>query len=136
MNEIINWLLNGDISVQYMTHKLILDSDQPVIKELHDRIATEGFGAELLSHRSENGHWGRHYYQPKWTSTHYTLLELKNLCAPQTLKPCQEMVMRMFEECANTDGGMNLSKYEHPSDICVDGMVLNYASTSARTIRM
>ncbi len=25
-------------------------------------------------------------------------------------------------------GGMNLSKYNHPSDICVDGMVLNYAA--------
>jgi hypothetical protein len=34
----------------------------------------------------------------------------------------------MFVECMNSDGGMNLSKYEHPSDICVDGMVLNYAS--------
>lgn len=128
MNETIIWLLNGDVSVQYMTHKLILNSDQPMIEQLHNRIATEGFGAEFLSRRCENGHWGLYYYQPKWTSTHYTLLDLKNLCAPESLKPCREMVTRMFGECMNSDGGMNLSKYEHPSDICVDGMVLNYAS--------
>lgn len=34
----------------------------------------------------------------------------------------------MFGECMNEAGGMNLSKYNHPSDICVDGMILNYAS--------
>jgi hypothetical protein len=34
----------------------------------------------------------------------------------------------MFDECMNDAGGMNLSKHEHPSDTCVDGMVLNYAS--------
>jgi hypothetical protein len=128
MNEIIVWLLNGDVSVQYMTHKLILGSDQTVMEQLQNRIATEGFGKEFLSRRNENGHWGLYYYQPKWTSTHYTLLDLKNLGAPESLEPCREMVTRMFAECINSDGGMNLSKYEHPSDIAVDGMVLNYAS--------
>jgi hypothetical protein len=128
MNEIINWLLDGDVSIQYMTHKYILRSDQTVLDQLQNRIATEGFGKKFLSCRSENGHWGLHFYQPKWTSTHYTLMDLKNLCVPVSLAPCREMVTRMFNECMNSDGGVNLSKYEHPSDICVDGMVLNYAS--------
>ncbi|MFA7673853.1 MAG: hypothetical protein WCY62_08390 [Clostridia bacterium] len=128
MNEIMNWLLDGDVAIQYMTHKHILHSDQAVLDQLQNRIATEGFGKKFLSCRSENGHWGLHYYQPKWTSTHYTLLDLKNLCISESLEPCREMVIRMLKECMNSDGGVNLSKYEHPSDICVDGMVLNYAS--------
>lgn len=128
MRDVIQWLLQGDISVQYMTHRLLLDADELLLTHLQERIATEGFGAAFLSRRNDQGHWGLYYYQPKWTSTHYTLLDLKSLCAPPALKPCREMVMRMFDECMLQDGGMNLSKYEHPSDTCVDGMVLHYAS--------
>lgn len=132
MDREIIWLLDGDVSVQYMTHRDLLGSDEETLSRLKGRIATEGFGAELLSRRNKNGHWGLYYYQPKWTSTHYTLLDLKNLCAPEKLEPCKEMVTRMLNECMTEYGGLNLSKYEHPSDICVDGMILNYASYFCR----
>jgi hypothetical protein len=128
MKDVISWLLEGDVSVQYLTYKLLLDSDSTILEQLQNRIEAEGFGAEFLFHQKPNGHWDLHYYQRKWTSTHYTLLDLKNLGISPALIPCREMVLRLFEECQLPDGGMNLSKYEHPSDVCVDGMVLNYAS--------
>ena len=128
MDKTIAWLLEGDISVRYMTHRDLLHSNEKVLPELQNRIPLEGYGAAFLSCRSENGHWGLHYYQPKWTSTHYTLLDLKNLCVPSDTKPCRELVKKMFDDCMTSDGGLNLSKYEHPSDICVDGMILNYAA--------
>ncbi len=128
MREPTTWLLEGNVFIQYMTHKYLLGSDDTLLARLQGRIASEGFGAEFLSRQNPNGHWGRYYYQPKWTSTHYTLLDLKNLCAPDTLKSCRDMIVRMFDECMDKDGGMNLSKYEHPSDVAVDGMILNYAS--------
>ncbi len=128
MNETIAWLLEGDVSIQFMTHRDLIGSDGTTLSQIQKRIPTEGFGAEFLSRQNENGHWGLYYYQPKWTSTHYTLLDIKNLCAPEALKPCKDMIARMFDEGLNETGGLNLSKYDHPSDICVDGMVLNYAS--------
>ena len=128
MNKEIAWLLDGDVSIQFMTHRDLIGSDGKTLSQLQKRIPTEGFGAEFLSCQNESGHWGLYYYQPKWTSTHYTLLDIKNLCAPETLKPCRDMITRMFDECMNEVGGLNLSKYDHPSDICVDGMILNYAS--------
>lgn len=128
VENIIQWLMQGDISIQYMTHRYLLKSDKTILSQLQERIATEGFGAKFLSCRNEGGHWGLHYYQPKWTSTHYTLLDLKNLCIPGRTKPCVEMVAKMFDECMSADGSLNLSKYDHPTDICIDGMILNYAS--------
>ena len=112
MDNIINWLLSGDISIQYVTHRDLLGSGESTLSLLQSRIPGEGFGARLLARRTESGHWGMHWYQPKWTSTHYTLLDLKNLCVPETLAPCREMVSRMFEECALGDGGLNLAKSE------------------------
>lgn len=128
MNSVIAWLLDGDVSIQYMTHRFLLRSNANLLLRLQRRIATEGFGERLLSSQSETGHWGLYYYQPKWTSTHYTLLDLKNLYVPETLRPCRTMVARMFRDCMLENGGLNLSRNQHPSDVCVDGMALNYAS--------
>jgi hypothetical protein len=75
-NHLIDWLLEGDVSIRYQVHRDLFDTIKP---ELRDRIAKEGWGPMFLSRRNENGHWGRSFYQPKWTSTHYTLLDLKNL---------------------------------------------------------
>jgi hypothetical protein len=128
MDEVISWLLEGDASIQYMTHLYLLNTDKAELSRLQRKIETEGFGERFLSCQNENGHWGYYYYQPKWTSTHYTLLDLKCLCAPDTLKPCRDMITRMFNECMDKDGGINLSKNTYPSDIAIDGMILNYAS--------
>lgn len=128
MGPVIRWLLEGDISLQYLTHSLLLGSDLDILEPLQARIETEGYGARFLSCRGENGHWGRWFYQPKWTCTHYTLADLKNIGMPCYSHDCREMVKRAFDECMLASGGINFSKTMLQSDVCVDGMVLDYAS--------
>ena len=74
-DELIEWLLEGDVSIQCQVHRDLLATEQ---KDLQVRIEKEGWGANFLSKRKDNGHWGLKFYQPKWTSTHYTLLDLRN----------------------------------------------------------
>ena len=74
--QIIEWLLAGDVSIQYQVYRDLLAKER---KDLQDRIATEGWGKEILRMRNPDRHWGMRFYQPKWTSTHYTLLDLRNL---------------------------------------------------------
>jgi hypothetical protein len=81
MDQIIDWLLEGDVAIQYQVWRDLLDSEQP---QLRERIAAEGWGEHFLSYRHQDGHWGRAFYQPKWTSTHYTLLDLKHLNPPES----------------------------------------------------
>ncbi|MEZ4627614.1 MAG: hypothetical protein R2912_05845 [Eubacteriales bacterium] len=104
MDSVISWLLDGDASIRYMTNRDLLRSDADTLARLQTHILFEGFCARLLSLKTENGHWGRHYYQPKWTSTHYTLLELKDLCLPQSNTVCSKAVWRMFDECQLESG--------------------------------
>ncbi len=127
MEDLIKWLLDGDISIQYITHRDLLGSDEKALLRLQNQIGREGFAAEILSCRNRDGHWGLHYYQPKWTSTHYTLLDLKNLCLSKSTKPCRDMVARMFDECETEGGGIDVSKTGRPIDIAVNGMILQYA---------
>jgi hypothetical protein len=122
--DTLNWLLDGDVSIQYQVYRDLLDEQRP---DLQVRITEEGWGASFLSKRLPNGHWGREFYQPKWTSTHYTLLDLKTLQAPPDDQACRESVEIIATENKGEDGGINPGKTIKESDVCVNGMFLNYA---------
>ncbi len=125
MNEAtFEWLLEGDVSIQYQTHRDLLDHNRP---DLQRRIAGEGWGARFLSCRNADGSWGRGFYQPKWTSTHYTLLDLKTLAVSPGHPLIRETVGRIACEQKGPDGGINPSRTIKQSDVCINGMFLNYA---------
>lgn len=126
IQRIIDWLLAGDVSIQYQVWRDLLGSDK---KKLQIRIANEGWGSKILSKRNSNGHWGDRFYQPKWISTHYTLLDLRNLNLPSDNEIVQNTIALVLQDNQADDGGIQLgpSTSQH-SDICVNGMFLNYAS--------
>lgn len=124
--QIIEWLLQGDISLQYQVHRDLLGNER---KDLQERIADEGWGKQFLSKRKPDGHWGQKFYQPKWISTHYTLLDLRNLWLCPENEKVKETIEMTLATCKSDDGGICLgpSTSVH-SDVCVNGMFLNYAS--------
>ena len=127
-NEIIAWLLKGDVSIQYQTHRDLFHSDKNILQNLQKRIETEGWGAKFLALQRPDGHWGIHFYQPKWTSTHYTILDLKNLGFPPGNIHLDTMVKRILNEKKCPDGGIDYSRSLGVSDVCLNGMVLNYGA--------
>ena len=124
-DEILNWLLKGDISIQYQAYRDLLSEDR---EDLRARISSEGWGKRFLSKRKPNGHWGKKFYEPKWISTHYTLLDLKNLnIHPETLA-IKESIDVILNEKRGADGGIKPIGKEQKCDVCVNGMILNYVS--------
>ena len=107
----IEWLLEGDVSIQYQTYRDLLGE---IRTDLRSRVATEGWGSEFLRRRNGDGSWGRGFYQPKWTSTHYTLLDLKALQFDPGHQAVGESVRAIARNQKGRDGGIN-------------GMYLNYA---------
>lgn len=122
---IIDWLLEGDVSIQYQVHRDLLDTERP---DLQARIATEGWGAQLLCCRQPEGHWGQRFYQPKWISTHYTLLDLKNLAIFPDNPEIRQSIMQVIETLKGPEGGILCNKVSKYADVCVNGMFLNYAA--------
>lgn len=122
--EIIAWLLDGDVSIQYQTYRDLLNIDKP---QLRKRIEREGWGARFLSCRKPDGHWGKRFYEPKWISTHYTLLDLRNLYIAPKNKIIRETINLIFNNEKGPDGGIKPIGALQQSDVCINGMVLNYA---------
>lgn len=123
-----NWLLSGDVSIQYQVHRDLLDTEIPELKKLQTSIESEGWGARFMSFRRPDGHWGQGLYRPKWTSTHYTLLDLKNLGFPPGNSSINESIELVLSAPEGINGGINFSSAIKESDICVNGMILNYGT--------
>ncbi|MCP4632048.1 MAG: hypothetical protein GY855_03905 [candidate division Zixibacteria bacterium] len=124
-HQIIAWLLEGDVSIQYQVHRDLLATDKPHLRE---RIAIEGWGAQFLSYRKKEGHWGDRFYQPKWISTHYTILDLKNLAISPNNNEIRQSISQVIQKLKGPDGGIFPIGTEKKSDVCVNGMFLNYAA--------
>lgn len=124
-SDVIAWLLEGDVAVAYLTTRDLLRREEPALQK---RIATEGLGAELLDARRPDGHWGRGFYQPKWTSSHYTLLELRNIGLAPDHPTARETVGLILKANKARDGGIHPHPRAEVSETCVNGMALNYAS--------
>eukprot|EP00828_Plagiopyla_frontata_P004422 TRINITY_DN11592_c0_g1_i3.p1 TRINITY_DN11592_c0_g1~~TRINITY_DN11592_c0_g1_i3.p1 ORF type:complete len:165 (+),score=11.38 TRINITY_DN11592_c0_g1_i3:113-607(+) len=124
--EIIAWLLEGDPAIQYQTRRDLLHEDSAVLSDLKNRITEAGWGCAFLKRQQPDGHWGRAFYQPKWTSSHYTLLDLRNLCIPATPE-IKKVLALILATSIGPDGGINPSKDIEQSDVCINGMFLNYA---------
>jgi hypothetical protein len=120
---VIDWLLEGDVAIQFQTWRDLKRVDKPGLQQ---RIPREGWGKRFLDLRLPNGHWGRGFYMPKWTSSHYTLLDLKFLNAPQDHPLIRQSIQQIAVEEKWKDGGINPHSGNTPSDVCVNGMFLQY----------
>ena len=54
--ELISWLLEGDVSIQYQTYRDLLGEDRV---DLQKRIANEGWGLEFLKKKKKEWSMGR-----------------------------------------------------------------------------
>ena len=124
-DKIIRWLLEGDVSIQYQVFRDLLGEDKI---ELQNRISQEGYGARLLNCRNADGNWGQKFYFPKWTSTHYTLLDLRNLGIQSDHELIKESINIIIENEKASDGGILPIGVDGYSDLCINGMFLNYAT--------
>ncbi len=123
--ELISWLLTGDVSIQYQVYRDLLGNDLP---ELRERISTEGWGAKYLSFRHEKGHWGTKFFHPKWTSSNYSILDLKNFNIDPNNKLIKASINQIVKMHKGPDGGILPIGSKQLSDGCINGMFLNYAS--------
>jgi hypothetical protein len=127
----MDWLLDGDVSICYQTRRDLLGEAPAGLKPLQRRIVTEGWGARFLALQRPDGHWGRGYYQPKWISTHYTLLDIRNLEPLRDLPTVRSIIEKTLAEMNGPDGGIYFSpsfRDGRPTDVCINGMFLGVAA--------
>jgi hypothetical protein len=90
-----SWLLEGDPAVRWRVMRDLDHAPDPQVAGERARVATDGWGAQLLAAQDDDGGWGGGVYSPKWTSTTYTLLHLLWLGLlprhPAALRGCEQL---------------------------------------------
>ena len=109
----IRWLLDGDVAIQYQVYRDLLGEDRP---DLQARIATEGWGS-LSQLSASRRPLGTALHQPKWISSHYTLLDLRYLYIAPDHPDIRASIGRILAEQIGTDGGINPSNVLQQSDV-------------------
>jgi hypothetical protein len=133
----VRWLLDGDPSIRWQAMRDFELSRASAVTKERAKVATEGWGARLLARQAPSGRWanGRSVdgglYVPKWTSTTYTLLALRDF----GLSPRNEQARRgcrlLLDEGLQPDGGVNFGPRARAlgrGETCVTGMVLSLLS--------
>ncbi len=136
---VVDWLLEGDPAIRWQVKRDLLDALSAEVEAERAKIATEGWGRALLSEQAGDGSWGGGLYNPKWTSTFYTLLLLKVMGLPPGNEQARGAAELLFERGRRADGGLNFTSstpisVSRPgrgrvSELCITGMGLGMLAT-------
>ena len=96
----LEWLLSGDPSIRWQTFCDLTDAPPEAVARERERVMGDGWGKRLLGLQDPEATWAGGLYTPKWTSTTYTMLLLRDLGLPmendQAVRACALLLDRSF----------------------------------------
>jgi len=75
---VIQWLLDSDPSIRWQVLRDLIGAPAQEVAAERAKVATEGWGAQLLASQGADGHWGAGTSNPEWV-TLQTLLLLRDM---------------------------------------------------------
>ena len=126
----LDWLMAGDPAIRWQVLRDLLDADDREVERERRSVAGSGWGARLLAEQDPEGTWagGRSsdggLYSPKWISTTYTMLLLRDLGLPASNPRAAMACPILLERGLQKDGGINYG-WRGASETCITGMVLS-----------
>jgi hypothetical protein len=127
----IAWLLDGDPAIRWQTLRDLAGAAERSVACERRKVARDGWGARLLARQDAEGTWAGGLYSPKWTSTTYTMLLLRDFGLAANNRQARKACTLLLEEGLQPDGGINYgtwAKWTRQSETCITGMVLSLLS--------
>lgn len=125
--QVIDWLMDGDPAIRWQTMRDLLDAPAKRWQAEQRKTLTEGWGAQLLAHQDKAGTWGGGVYSPKWISTTYTLLMLRDIGIPRDCAPAQRGARIVVDGLAGKIDDPQFAQRVLNQDRCLIGMALEIA---------
>src|SRR6476646_6327557 len=77
-SSVIRWLLDSDPSIRWQAMRDLTDAPGEEVAAERAKVATGGWGAQLLAGQGTDGYWGAGTPNPEWV-TLQTLLLLREM---------------------------------------------------------
>jgi len=126
----IQWLLDGDPAIRWQTFRDLVEAAERSVEQERTQVASAGWGARLLAKQDAEGTWAKGrssdggLYSPKWTSTTYTMLLLRDLGLAANNRQAHKACELLLDRGLQSDGGINYG-WRGRSETCITGMVLS-----------
>lgn len=135
--DVVAWLLDSDPALRWQVLADLTDAPPAEVAAERARVATTGWGAELLAEQADDGRWDGGTYRPgwaeesrpffdAWTATHFALQQLVDLgldpASPQAVRAAdlvREHVRWEHEDEPYFDGEV---------EPCINGVALRTAA--------
>jgi hypothetical protein len=133
----IDWLLDGDPTIRWQTLRDLAGAPERAVERERTKMEREGWGADLLARQDAEGTWAGGLssdgglYSPKWTSTTYTMLLLRDFGLSPNNRQARKACALLLNEGLERDGGINYGMWGKSwgrSETCITGMVLSILS--------
>lgn len=125
-NSVFSWLMESPIpTIRYKSLLELkgLPADHPECIAEYDAIQKTGAVPAILNHQVELGQWkySQHYYTPKFTSTHWSMMLLEELlCDPD--EPRFQAAIEFMLSASQKE----VDKYQNRGFTCLWGNIIRY----------
>lgn len=132
-DPVSRWLLEGDPAIRWQALRDLHGAAERTVQRERRKVARKGWGARLLARQDPEGTWAGGLssdgglYSPKWISTTYTMLLLRDFGLPAANRQALRACRLLLDGGLQRDGGINYG-WRGRSETCITGMVLSILS--------
>jgi hypothetical protein len=102
----------------------LMDEANDAVARERSRVASDGWGAQLLDLQAPDGNWGGGVFFPHWTSTFCTLLLLRGLGLDPTVEQARKAIGLVRDKCTWGPEFGESPFFEGEVEPCINGRVL------------
>ncbi|WP_375384797.1 hypothetical protein [uncultured Microbacterium sp.] len=135
--DVIGYLLDGDPAIAWQVMRDLTDAEPDEIAAVRARVATEGWGAQLLDAQADDGLWDGGVYRPgwvdedrpfydAWSATHPTLEMLRIYGVDPASPAVSRAVARVRDNVRWSNAGEPY--FEGEVEPCINGGALANAA--------
>ena len=77
--SVIDWLLDSDPAIRWQVLQDLTDAPDQAVAAERARVATEGWGAQLLARQGTDGSWAGTAFNQGWNATMHVLTLLREM---------------------------------------------------------
>jgi hypothetical protein len=137
MDRIIQWLIEGDPAIRWQVLRDLTEAPAAAVERERNKNLRERWGARQLALQDAEGKWAGGaspdigLYTPKWTSTTYTMLLLRDFGLPPTNRRARKACRLLLDRGLRKDGGVSYGTWADwtgRGETCITGMLLSILS--------
>ncbi len=123
-SSVITWLLDSDPAIRWQVMRDLTGQPDELVAAERSRVATEGWGAQLLALQAADGQWGDDISMPQWASNLATLFLLRDMGLDPASGPARTMVSLVRDKVTWGPEFGDSPFFEGEVEPCINGRTL------------